>query len=394
MFTTKGARDTKTSGRTAPPTRPRTLRVLRGASVVLAAWLVAAGPALTALQTLPERLSDQEFWRLSTEFSEPNGYFQSDNLVSNERFFQYVVPALRKLQGRGAYLGVAPDQNFTFIAAVEPKIAFIVDIRRGNLHAQLMYKALFELSADRAEFYSRLFSRKRPESLGGLSTAQELVAAYAAAAPSEGLYRDNLQAIVDHLTRKHGLPLADEDLKGIEYIYSMFFEFGPDITYQSSSRSRGPIPPPSRSFFGRARGSMPSYAELQTSSDQEGRNHAYLASEERFRAIKALQARNLIVPVVGDFAGPKALRAIGRYLAGHGTVVSAFYVSNVEQYLFQNGVWPEFYRNAGALPLDDSSVFIRSIGGTEVLDPIKPLLEDVAEGRVRAYVDLRGRPLR
>ena len=62
----------------------------------------------------------------------------------------------------GVYLGVGPEQNFTYIAALKPKMVFITDIRRGNLHMQLMYKALFELSADRAEFVSRLFTKKRP----------------------------------------------------------------------------------------------------------------------------------------------------------------------------------------------------------------------------------------
>src|SRR5580704_16871122 len=137
--------------------------------LTIAAWMAIAsrtpGPS-AATQALPDRLSDQEFWRLSSEFSEANGYFQSDNLVSNERSLQYAVPMLQRRKGRGAYLGVAPDQNFTFIIALEPKIAFIVDIRRGNLDTHLMYKALFELSSDRVDFYSRLFSRKRPDGLG------------------------------------------------------------------------------------------------------------------------------------------------------------------------------------------------------------------------------------
>jgi hypothetical protein len=366
------------------------MKLLLGLVVGLFA-LSGVGP-LAAPETLPDRLSDQEFWRLSVEFSEPNGYFQSDNLVSNERFLQHVVPELRKQKGRGAYIGVAPDQNFTFIAALEPKIAFIVDIRRGNLHAQLMYKALFELSADRADFYGHLFSRKRPERLGAASKAEEIVAAYAAVPPSDALYRENLEAISGHLTKTHGFPLSEEDLKGIEYVFTQFFNFGPDITYQSSSRGRGPIPPPSRSFIGR--GGMPSYGELLVATDMDGRNHSYLANEENFRFVKAFESRNLIVPVVGDFAGPKALRAVGQYLSDRGAVVTGFYVSNVEQYLFQNRVWQDFYRNASALPLDDASVFIRSIGGTEMLDPIKALLKDVADNRIQNHGDLRGRDQR
>lgn len=362
-----------------------TIRPHRGLVLLLVTCLAVVPGAMhpvAAPQTLPDRLSDQEFWRLSGEFSEPNGYFQSDNLVSNERAYQFVVPTLLRQRGRGAYLGVAPDQNFTFIAAIEPKIAFIVDIRRGNLHEHLMYKALFELSADRAEFYSRLFSRKRPDGLGVMSGAKDIVAAFAPVATNDALYKDNLKAIEERLVKKHGFPLTEEDLRGLEYVYGMFATFGPEITYQSSNVSR-------RGRYGF--GNMPSYAELQTATDGEGMDRSYLANEENFRFVKNLQARNLVVPVVGDFAGPKALRAVGQYLSEHGATVNAFYVSNVEQYLFQNGVWQSFYRNVSTLPLDDSSVFIRSISGTETLDPIKALLRDVADSRVQSYVDLRWR---
>ena len=120
----------------------------------------------TPVEPLPARLTDQEFWTLSATLSEPNGFFRSENLVSNEHTFQYVVPALQQsAKPGGVYLGVAPDQNFTYMLATRPAIAFIVDIRRGNLQLHLMYKALFELASDRVDFIFRLFSRKRPEGL-------------------------------------------------------------------------------------------------------------------------------------------------------------------------------------------------------------------------------------
>ena len=107
-----------------------------------------------------------EFWKLIDEFSEPNGNFRSDNLLSNEIWFQTIIPELVTLVKPGAvYLGVGPEQNFSYIAALKPRVVFIVDIRRGNLHTQLMYKALFELARDRADFVSMLFARKRPEGL-------------------------------------------------------------------------------------------------------------------------------------------------------------------------------------------------------------------------------------
>ena len=65
-----------------------------------------------------------------------------------------------------------------------------------------------------------------------------------------------------------------------------------------------------------------------------------------------------MVPVVGDFAGNKAIRAVGAYLKSVDGVVSAFYLSNVEQYL--SGVWDNFCRSVRSLPIDESSVFIRS----------------------------------
>src|SRR5436190_12077235 len=128
-----------------------------------------------AAASAPARLSDQEFWKLSTTMSEEDGSFRSDNLLSNELTFQYVIPELLEVSKQGRiYMGVGPEQNFTYIAALKPAMAIIVDIRHGNLDVQLMYKAIFEMSKDRAEFVSRLFSRKRPDGLGTQSTAREI----------------------------------------------------------------------------------------------------------------------------------------------------------------------------------------------------------------------------
>src|SRR5579864_9415827 len=125
-----------------------------------------------AAQSLPNKLADHDCWRLSTESSESNGFFRSDNLLSNESGFQNVIPELIRTTKPGrVYMGVGPEQNFTYIVATKPAMAFIVDVRRGNLDLQLMYKALFELSTDRADFVSRLFSRRRPAMLNANSSA-------------------------------------------------------------------------------------------------------------------------------------------------------------------------------------------------------------------------------
>src|SRR5689334_12932683 len=129
----------------------RTLRRSALVVVVCVALLGLARPApQVAAADLPARLADQEFWSLTETLSEPSGCFRSDNFLSNERGYQQIMPDLLDRIGPGkggVYMGVGPEQNFAYIVALKPRMAFIVDIRRGNLHEHLLYKALFEMSA-------------------------------------------------------------------------------------------------------------------------------------------------------------------------------------------------------------------------------------------------------
>jgi len=358
------------------------MKLLRLAVVAVVCALVASGFSRTsgAYQRpaqagryednrLPARFSDQEYWKLMSDFSEPNGNFRSDNLVSNEIRYQDVVSALvQNTRPGGVYLGVGPEQNFTYIAAMRPRVAFILDLRRGNADLHLMYKALFELSADRADFVSRLLSRRRPDGLSAASTAAEIFSAFAPVEPNERYSNEMLAAIRNQLVTEHHLALSGDDLARIESIYKVFFLAGTKIQYS-----------PYGSFGGTV---QPTYAELMTATDMAGQARGYLATEQAFRFLKDLQRRNALVPVVGDFAGPKALRAIGRFTAQRGASVSAFYVSNVEEYLRQDGLWLKFCANVASLPLAAGSPFIRAVRATEPgspsegfvmrLDPIAP----------------------
>ena len=99
---------------------------------------------------------------------------------------------------------------------------------------------------------------------------------------------------------------------------------------------------------------------LQARTNADSVQMAFLASEENYRVVRDLEVRNLIVPVVGDFAGPKAIRAVGDYLKKRRLSVQAFYLSNVEQYLNQQGSWNNFCASVASMPLDETSTFIRS----------------------------------
>jgi hypothetical protein len=104
------------------------------------------------------------------------------------------------------------------------------------------------------------------------------------------------------------------------------------------------------------------YWDLVTQTDQAGEGLSFLGSEEKFRFVKDLESRNLVVPVVGNFSGPKALRAVGQYVRDHGATVTAFYLSNVEGYLRREpGSWQAFCANVATMPIDDGSFFIRPV---------------------------------
>lgn len=140
---------------------------------------------------LPDKLSDHDFWTMLNEFSEPGGTFVSDNIISNEIEYQRVIPDVQRLGSHNVYVGVGPEQNFTCVVAFKPSMAFIVDIRKGNLLLQLTYKALLETSSNRVEFMSRLFARQQPAGVGANSTARELFRAFAAMSVSENAAKEN-----------------------------------------------------------------------------------------------------------------------------------------------------------------------------------------------------------
>lgn len=378
--------------------RARWRIAVAGLVVVAASTLVIA----TSARPFPERLSDDEFWRLVSTFSESGGSFHSENFTSNEPMFPDVVKELAAGPPGGAYLGVGPEQNFNYIVALRPQVAFIIDIRRQAMVQHLLFKAVFELSADRADFISLLFSWPRPKDVRADSSIDALWRAFPATpGTDEARYLENRLAIEDRLTKTHGFALTEADRASLEYVYSVFFKFGAAINYASNATGY------------RTTGNT-NFAKLTSGVDATGTPRSFLATEQSFNVVKDLEARNLVVPIEGDFAGPRAIRAIGDYLRQHDTVVHAFYISNVEQYLFNpaapggaevNGGWKAFYANVETLPLDATSVFLRvpfGTGGVMVPDPsrasvvptirrqtpsacpILPFLEAVHAGVVRS----------
>jgi hypothetical protein len=295
--------------------------------------------------TVPAGMSDQEFWRLIDALSEPAGTFSiSDNFVSNE---PHVAENVRHLRpSGGVYIGVGPEQNFSYIARLRPSMAFIIDIRRENRNLHLLYKAIFELSSDRADFVSRLFSRARPAGLGYTASADDIFTRYEGVPPSSEQYGTNATLVRERLLRTRGLPLSQIELDSIDRVFRAFYTDGPEIQFWGS-----------RTVYG----VRPSYRQLMTVKDGMGQSRSFLATEEGFRFVKELQSRNMIVPVVGDFGGPSTIRRVGDYVREHRDVVHAFYGSNVGVYLDTQQT-RAFCGNLAALPVAPHAWFIERDG--------------------------------
>lgn len=353
--------------------------------------------------TLPDSLSAPAFAELIRELSEPDGSFHSTNFTSNESSYLHPFAVLRERGvAGGVYLGVGPEQNFTYIAETRPHMAFVVDIRRDNMLLHLIYKALFAQSGDRTEFLSRLLSKPLNRDLSFLarlfqeepvwrwsrseSSVADLIAYFDGNEPDNRLFERNLLDIKSRL-KSYGIDSL-KDMETVERIYRAFFERQLDIQYDLG-------------ITGNSTYNFPSLRELILAETMNGEQANFLAKDSAFANVKELHRKNLIVPVVGDFAGDTALRGIADHVRAHDAIISVFYVSNVEHYLTtatyrevqksnesdqlelsqyftnmpsseahdSNGsdrtTFTRYFDNVASMPIDESSLFIRSYANNQ-----------------------------
>ena len=355
------------------------------AALALAAVILIAWGARTASQPAP-----QAFASLVEQLSEPNGQFDTDNLISNEQSYLHVVPALEQagITG-GVYLGVGPDQNFSYIARIRPAEAFIVDIRRDNLLLHLLFKAIFAVSRNRVEYLGLLTGRPAPDRADTWRDASidKIVAHFDEAKPVAAAIAAEDSERLHAAIRKFGVPLSARDFATIDRFHAAFKNEGLSLQFRSTGR-------PAREYY-------PTYRDLLVETDRKGRKLCYLASEDDFQFLKTLEARDGVIPVVGDLSGPHAVAAIGQLMTQRGERLAAFYVSNVENYLFRDGAYARYVENLKKLPHTDRSLIIRAIFGgysipdsapgyysTSTVQSLNELLANCGAGKCRTYNDL------
>ncbi|HEX3868097.1 MAG TPA: hypothetical protein VHV78_15145 [Gemmatimonadaceae bacterium] len=360
----------------------------------LAARALAVALLLPAPARTQSRAADTSFAGLVARLSEAGGYFDSDNIITNESSYLQIASQLAKVGVHGgAYIGVGPDQNFSYVALIKPRIAFMLDIRRDNLLEHLLFKSLFAMSRNRLEYLCLLMGKPVPADIDKWTGRS----AGAVLAELGDLKVDTLAAAATRAASNaritsFGVPLDARDRDVIDRYRAAFVSEGLDTRYSSLGRNN--------------RSEYPSFGGLMMETDRAGHLLSYLADESEFQFVRTMERENRIIPVVGNVAGDKAVKAIAEYARENGLSVSAFYLSNVEQYLMtRDGGFEQYARNVKLLPHDSASVIIRSYFGrfgmmhplfvpaagnisTSMIEPIDSFLRAFAAGELRTYSDL------
>ena len=366
------------------------------AKVATPAPVVAGAPVVpAALPVIPDAASPEStYGRTFLTLSEPAGYFPSENVVSNETSYLHVLDAMRRIGVKGgAYIGVGPDQNFSYIAAIKPEVAYMFDIRRDAMIEHQLFKAVFAMSRNRLEYLCVLLAKPVPADIDAWKhrSIGDIVN-YIDATPASVEFAKSSELEIEDRARRFGIPLTDNDIGVLAVYRAAFIRNGLDVQYSSLN--------------GNMMSSMPVWRDLLTEVDRGGQQLNYLAADSLFQVVKTMQAQNRIIPVTGNAAGPTALRRLGDEIRARGLEVSAVYMSNVEQYLFRDAIFPAFAENVKTLPRNAKSVFIRSLFGsgrggngwhptsvpnynsTQILQYIDSFVAEFDAGRIRSYNEL------
>ena len=362
---------------------------MRRTSVVITLALALAWAGLAyrrAAAPIPASAS-RRVGALIEAYSEPGGYFDTDNLISNETAYLQVADRLATLAPGGGYIGVGPDQNFSYIARVRPSWAFIVDIRRDNMLQHLLLGALLGRAQTPRDFLCLLLSPDCPPTLEAPDGVAELLRSLRSVAPRAVVMSRTLAEAETHISNM-GVELTGSDREGIARILRSFYRG--QLALRFNTHGRAPMP------------YHPTLETLLLARSSSGRFGSYLDSADDYAFIRALARDGRLVPLVGDFAGSHTLGEVTRFLEERDVKVAALYVSNVEFYLLRDGRFDRFVENVRALPLQRDAVMIRAYfnygrphpqrrpghRSTTVLQPIRSFLELHEAGAFNSFWDV------
>ncbi len=324
------------------------------------ATLQTAPPSSTSADNPSQRFTDvgvETLGELVERLSESDGAFFSENLVSNESSYLQAAHWLAERRGSaGAYIGVGPEQNLSYIAILRPQLAFIVDIRRDNLLLHLLYKTAFERATTRAEWLAHLLSRELKDGTAPTEAAADVVTVLdrvdaALPRPDQGrsLAEETLRSMRE---RWHMVPHSDDEQRLIALAQS-FAQTGLNTRFESTS----------------PRPDFPTLRRLLEGRDPTDQHGSFLMTVEGYQFVRDLYNQDKVVAVTGDLAGNHTLAGIARVLRQRNLNLSVLYTSNVEQYLLMNDKWSQWRSNVASLPSNEQTLLVRSYSDRKAPHP-------------------------
>lgn len=255
---------------------------------------------------------------LSTEV-EPSNY-QLDCFVTNELAYNDVLVECLPTGTTGAYVGVGPCQNLTYIGALRPRLAFVVDARIDNLLEHLMFKLLFERAETPAEYLGLLLSRDLGSSHAVGSEPEAVVAAVEKCPVSPELFRTNLAWLRTEMSDRW--PLTDLHRNRIDRLYGEFFRRQLDITNVDAETTEN-------------LDEIANLRDVISARTSHGINLHFLTDAERYAVVRQLQRDDRVIPLLGNLGSGETTDRINELLRAYGESISTFYVSNIEEHVLQ-----------------------------------------------------------
>jgi hypothetical protein len=336
-----------------------------------------SAPVSTAELVPPGKPPNRSPPDLFVSLAERERDYLPNNYVSSETSQLQVAPLLLERHRRGgAYIGVGAEQNYSYIALVEPEVAFIIDPRRSIVMLHLLYKAMFDEARTRSEFVSYMVGRPYDASdePPGNAGVADVIAHVEDLGRFAELRKTTLARLTDRITTKYGFKLTAKDRATLAEINQAFYDHGFDIRFEQTS------------------GVDPGYVKFRDQLALRAPNRqelGFLARDRSFRYVQRMHRENRIFVLTGDLAGDKALSGIAAYLRAEQIPLRTFYLSNLEEPLFAQKAWKKWVKNLEALPTDEEAVFIRSWFGGERHPQQIPglrtttLLQKIADFRAR-----------
>ena len=116
-----------------------------------------------------------------------------------------------------------------------------------------------------------------------------------------------------------------------------------------------------------------------------------------------MHKNNRIIPVKGDFSGTKTINTIASFISERNNVLSMFYFSNVEYFLFRDNLIDKFVTNIKKLPFNEKSLLVRAFLNTpsqihpegqdrqffvSIAQSVNSYIKHYDQGRYKTYWDI------